>query len=69
MNLPNEFTIASAIDISVPIEWKTKGALELECTPNLKKANRFIKRLARLCQQFGYRIDITIRRNEENAAE
>lgn len=69
--LPNEFSICSRIDINVPIEWHSKGALELELKPKLKKANRFIRRLARLCKRFGYRIDIEIERTAEtkNAAE
>lgn len=59
-------SITATIDMNIPIEWEFKDVTECKVRVKMKLANRFIKKLARLCARFGYRTEIEIRGSEEN---
>ena len=66
MMLPDKFSVGATIDINVPIEWKFSEPFKYEVEAKVKRANRFIRALARLCKRFGYKVEIEIRESDEN---
>ncbi len=66
MMLPDKFSVGVTIDINVPIEWEFTDPIKCEAKVKVKRANRFIKALARLCKRFGYKVEIEIRKSDEN---
>ena len=66
MMLPDKFLVGATIDINVPIEWKFTDPFKYEVKTKVKRANRFIRALARLCKRFGYKVEIEIRESDDN---
>ena len=59
-------SISATIELNVPLEWEFKKPLEYKVSAKMKKANRFIKALGRLCKRFGYKVEIEIRESDDN---
>ena len=47
------------VEIEIPVESEFTDPTTLSITADMKKANRFIKAVGRLCDKYNYRIKVT----------
>ena len=69
MEIPENYlqtAISATVELNIPIEWEFTKPLEYKVSAKMKKANRFIRALARLCKRFGYQAEIELKELEEN---
>ena len=53
------------VKITIPCDVTSVDLTTLQITPNTNNANKFIKKLARLCNKYGYQTIVTDDGNEK----